>query len=131
MSAFERSADIVKLSASWICGCIVSPAHRAVARCIRRLPLLHASLISRLICVTTASMLRLTCMSREHRADIPDRCVSTVPIWSIRASASALRTKLRFFSSILICSSSVFALACSASASARGDCCRSRRKYRR
>jgi len=29
-------------------------------------------------------MLRLTTMSREHRADMPDRCVNTVPaIWSI------------------------------------------------
>jgi hypothetical protein len=28
-------------------------------------------LISRLICITAASMLRLTTMSREHRADMP------------------------------------------------------------
>ena len=36
----------------------------------------------------------------------------------------------RYFSSILTCNNSVFALACSASASASGDCRRSRRKYR-
>jgi hypothetical protein len=41
--------------------------------------LLHASLIARLICITTASMLRRTTMSREHWADILLRCVSTVP----------------------------------------------------
>jgi hypothetical protein len=41
--------------------------------------LLPTSLILRLICITTASMLRLTTMSGEHRADMPDRCVSMVP----------------------------------------------------
>ena len=33
--------------------------------------LLHASAISRLICITTASMLRLTTMSRLQRAAMP------------------------------------------------------------
>ena len=41
--------------------------------------LLHASAISRLICSTTASMLRLTTMSRLHRAAIPPRCVNVMP----------------------------------------------------
>ena len=46
--------------------------------------LLHASAISRLICITTASMLGLTTMSRLQRAAMPDRCVSVMPaIWSI------------------------------------------------
>jgi hypothetical protein len=37
--------------------------------------LLHGSLISRLICITTASVLRRTTMSRLHWAAIPDRFV--------------------------------------------------------
>ena len=37
--------------------------------------LLHGSLISRLICITTASMLRRTTMARLHWAAIPDRFV--------------------------------------------------------
>src|SRR6478752_7407537 len=45
--------------------------------------LLHASAISHLIYITTASMLRLTTMSRLQRAAMPDRCVSVMPaIWS-------------------------------------------------
>jgi len=40
--------------------------------------LLHASAISRLICITTTSMLRLTTMSRLQRASMPDRCVSVM-----------------------------------------------------
>jgi hypothetical protein len=60
------------------------------------------------------------------------QCVNTVPaIPSISASTSARRTKVRCFSSILMRSNAAFAKACSASAAARGDCCRSRRKYRR
>ena len=39
----------------------------------------HAAAISRLICITTASMLRRTCMSRLHRAAMPDRWVSVTP----------------------------------------------------
>jgi hypothetical protein len=35
--------------------------------------LLHASAISRLICITTASMLRRTIMSRLRRADMPEQ----------------------------------------------------------
>jgi hypothetical protein len=41
--------------------------------------LLHASAISHLICITTASMLRLTTMSRLQRAAMPDRCFSVMP----------------------------------------------------
>ena len=40
-------------------------------------------------------------------------------------------TNSRCFSAMRRRSSAAFAFACSASAAARGDCCRSRRKYRR
>ena len=82
--------------------------------------LLHASAISRLICITTPSMLRLTTMSRLQRAAMPDRCVSVMPaIWSISSLTSSCRTGLRCFSSILMRSNAAFAKACSASAAAR------------
>jgi hypothetical protein len=54
--------------------------------------LLHASANLAPNLIHTASILRLTTMSRLHRADMPDRCVSTVPaIWSIKSSTSARR----------------------------------------
>jgi len=46
------------------------PAHHqplAVGSLRSSAALLHASLISRLICVTTASMLRRTCMNADYR----------------------------------------------------------------
>jgi hypothetical protein len=77
--------------------------------------LLHASAISRLICITTASMLSIT-MSRLQRAAMPDRCVSMVPaIWSISSLTSSCRTSLRCFSPILMRSNAAFAKARSAS----------------
>ena len=50
---------------------------------------------------------------------------------SISASTSARRTSSRFFSISRSCSISVLTATWAASASARGDCCRSRRKYRK
>jgi len=66
------------------------------------------------------------------RAGQPLSFVSTRPaIWSIIASCASRLTSSFRFSISSSCNISVLAAMCEASASVRGDCCRSRRKYRR
>ena len=68
---------------------VVSPVHRAAARCIRPPPCCRLRQSRALICITTASMLRRTTRSRLQPRRHARRCVSTRPaIWSISASTS-------------------------------------------
>jgi hypothetical protein len=83
---------------------------------------------------TTRSMLRRTARSPRgaHRAGRLDSAVNvTLAIPSIISSTSARRTSSRFFSIRRNRNISVLAATSAASASVRGDCCRSRRRNRK
>ena len=69
--------------------------------------------------------------TRGHRAGMLDDAVSVTPRCRRSAHHIVCRTSSRRISISRSCSISVLTLTCSASASLRGDCRRSRRKYRR